>query len=128
MIVLYYLIFTFRRWMRASQKDDIREWKARFILLWLEINLVLTMLWALKALPDRLDPILVGILVTLPLVWFNEKTLANRKRWIRYSAKFARWGRVERLAADMGVVILIGATFAAPFVLKSLESNRPWWK
>lgn len=128
MILFYYLIFACRRWVRASDKDDIREWKARFLLLWMEIYGVLNLLWTFKALPKGVNPILAGIVVTLPLVWLNEKALANKKEWHRYLARFRHWSRPHRLLADVCVALLFIANLIMPFVLKSLETHRPWWE
>lgn len=128
MLPYYYLIFTFRRWVRASEKDDIREWKARLILLWLQIYTTMGVLSIFGLLPRGVNPILIGIVVTAPFLLFNQKALSNKKRWAHYSSQFAKWAPSVRFIADAGVVLIVVLAFIMPFVLRSLTSNLPWWK
>jgi len=125
----YYVVFTLRRLSGASGANNFREWRARVVLLWIEIQLVLTVLYLLAPkLFAFASPIIGGMIIAVPLFVVNQVLLADVNVYRRYSRDFSNWSSTKRRTADFGVVLLLLMAFIAPFFARSLMTKRPWWQ
>jgi len=124
----YYLVYAFRRLMGATGRDDIREWRARVALLVMEAQLTFCVIWILRGeLLDLAPPIATAAVIVLPFLILNERVLSDRRAWRHYSQEFERWSVGKRRCADVGVAIFVAAVLVAPFVIRTLQTHRPWW-
>jgi hypothetical protein len=129
MAAYYYFMFAFRRLFRASSEDGVGEWKAKTLLLLVDLSFMVNV--GLAAFPDALDslsPWVFGLAVAAPVAIANELIFSNQRRWAAYSKRFASLSKAKRRTADACVALVVVAAFVLPFVLRTLTTNLAWWQ
>jgi divalent metal cation (Fe/Co/Zn/Cd) transporter len=122
-------MFAFRRLFRASSEDSFGEWKAKMLLLLVDVSFIANI--GLAIFPNALGslrPWFFGLLVAAPVGIGNEVIFSNRRRWAAYSKRFASLSRTKRGTADAAVALVVIVAFVLPFVLRSLTTDLAWWE
>jgi hypothetical protein len=114
----FYLHFAYRRFVRAKDKDRMGEWKARFLLLWVQAQCIVCLL----ALADRqwaqsINPYIGGAIVIVPCYIWTEYLLSDRHASLRYTTKFKSWPPQKRYIVDSCVIVLTLLILFAPLLI-----------
>lgn len=125
----YYVMFAFRRLFRASPQNAYGEWKAKLLLLLVDVSILTNV--SLSVFPKVLEPVsplVFGVAVALPIALFNELIFSNTSRWAVYSKRFSAQSGVTRWIADACVALIVIGSFLLPLVLRTLTTDLAWWE
>lgn len=122
---LFYLLFAYRRFVRAKGKDGMGEWKARFLILWVQAQSIFCLVWLTqRQWVESINPILGGLILIVPCVIWEEYLLADRSARLRYFAKFRSWPPLKRYTTDACVIAFSLLIAVAPLLIDSLYRNQ----
>lgn len=125
----FYLMFALRKFFRASHKNKIGEWKAKIMLLWINISIIGNAI--LNLFQEQLKStniILLGMIIVLPIFLINELIFSNQTKWDFYVKKFLLFSIWRIRVANSCVILLVALAFIEPFFLRWLIKGIPWWQ
>src|SRR5512138_28439 len=122
-------MFALRRLFRASKENTFGEWKAKTLLLIVDVNILTNVsLTVFSKQLERLDPLIFGLAIAVPVALTNEYLFSRKNQCMRYCRRFASMARGNRIIADACVSVLVVGSFLLPFVIRTLTTDRAWWE
>ena len=129
MRAFYYLTCALRRLVGAASSNEFAEWKMRLLLLWIEGNVVVSLIFFMfREQIESVNRWLLALVVVVPLLVLNEYLLSDRQASMKYAREFSALPRGKRITAYTGAVLLVVGALMLPLLLRAAMSNRPWWE
>ena len=129
MRAFYYLICALRRLVGAGSSSAFAEWKMRLLLLWMESNVVVSLIFLVfREQIESMNRWLLALAVVAPLLVLNEYLLSDRQASMKYAKEFSALPRGKRITAYTCAALLVVGALILPLVLHAAKSDRPWWE
>jgi hypothetical protein len=122
--IYYYAIYALRRFFRSDGLGSPKDWYATTMLAWVEMQLVVGVVWILRPSLFAHVSVLGGsLIVAIPTVAINRYLLSDHQRWNRYLKIFSKMPSATRWCADVAVAFVVVAAIYSPLILTSIRDN-----
>ena len=129
MRAFYYLMLALRQFVGAASSSAFAEWKMRLLLLWIESNVAVSLIFLVfTEQTESMNRWLLALAVVVPLLVLNEYLLSDRQAWVKYAQEFSALSRGKKITAYTCAALLVVGALILPLVLHAAMSDRPWWE